>query len=239
MISPLIIFLLAALVSETVGTFTGFGATMILLPIATFLMPLKDAIVIVGVFHLFGTAFRTLFFARKVNFRIALLFGIPSLIMSFIGGSLLANVDASILTKIVGVALIIYAFYSLFKEKVKLPRSSALLVSGGGIVGFVAGIIGTAGAMRGAFLTSWSLSPEVYLGTGALMGLGADASRVVAYWNSGLLTGLTGELFILLILVALLGTVLGKILVTRTKEKTFGKVVFAALLLAGLRLLFL
>lgn len=234
----MLIFLISAFFAEAVGTFTGFGATTILLPIATFLMPLKEAIVLVGVFHFFGTAFRTLFFARKINLKIAILFGVPSLIFSYIGATLLSQVDPVLLTKVVGGLLIIYAVYNLFKEKIRFPKSSTLLVSGGAVIGFIAGLIGTAGAMRGAFLTSWGLSPEVYLGTGALMGLGADATRVLAYYNEGLTGFINLQTILILILIAFGGSLLGRTIVGKTKKNVFSKIIFIALTLAGLRLLF-
>lgn len=230
-------FVVSAVIAEAVGTFTGFGAVTILLPIATLFMPVKEAIVSVSLFHLFGTSFRVLFFARKINLKVALIFGIPSLIFSIIGASLLAYFDANILTKIVGAALIAYAFYSLLKERIKLPRSNFFLAGGGAVVGFLAGLIGTAGAIRGAFLTAWNLAPEVYLGTGALMGIGADAARVAVYFKSGMLSFINNQTVIALLVIALVGTTIGKILVKRTKEKIFTKFIFVALILAGVRLL--
>ena len=132
-----LLFIIAAVFAEAIGTFTGFGATTILLPIATFLMPLKDAIVLVGLFHLFGTGFRTLFFARKVKLNIALIFGLPSLIFSYLGASFLKEVSADTLTRIIGAALILYAFYSLFGQKIKLPKSNVLLAGGGELWGLL------------------------------------------------------------------------------------------------------
>jgi len=234
-----ILFIVSAIIAEAVGTFTGFGAVTILLPIATFFMPVKEAVVSIALFHLFGTSFRTLFFARKINLKVALVFGIPSLIFSAIGATFLSNFDTNTLTKIVGGALILYAFYSLLKEKIKLPKSNFILASGGSVVGFLAGLVGTAGAMRGAFLTAWNLAPEVYLGTGALMGLGADAARVAVYYKGGMLSFLGNQTVIILLVIALIGTTIGKILVVRTKEKIFTKFIFIALTLAGARLLFL
>lgn len=234
-----ILLIVIAIFAEAAGTFTGFGATTILLPAATFFMPLKEAIVAVSLFHFFGTGFRTLFFARKINIKIALIFGIPSLIFSIIGATLLSRFDANILTKIVGAALILYAFYSLVKEKIRLPRNNFLLAGGGVMVGFLAGLIGTAGAMRGAFLTAWNLAPEVYLGTGALMGIGADASRVAVYYRAGMFSFMSSQTVIILLVIALIGTTIGKILVTKTNKKAFAKFIFWALALAGTRLLFI
>lgn len=232
------LFLGSAVVAEIIGTFAGFGAVTILLPIATFILPIKEAVVLVSVFHLMGTTFRTILFARKINLKISVLFGVPSLIFSAIGASLLTTLDPIILTKTIGAVLIIYAVYSLLRERVALPKSNFALVAGGSTVGFLAGLIGTAGAMRGAFLTSWNLAPSVYLGTGALMGLGADIARVAVYFKNGLINANSQTLLVLGV-TALSGTLIGKLLVTKTKPKIFAKIIFVALVAAGLRLLFI
>ena len=234
--SNLPIFFLSALVAETIGTFTGFGATTILLPIAALLFPLREAIVYVGLFHFFGTAFRTLFFARGINWKIALLFGVPSLVFSSIGALLLSVISPSIVSKILGISLIVYSVNSLFFRRLKLPATPAVLVSGGATTGFLAGLVGTAGALRGAFLTSWNLSKAAYLGTGAVMGLGADAARAYVYWRTNLIH--TTPAFILgLLIIALLGTTLGRKFVQKTPSQLFSRIILIALLLAGLRFL--
>lgn len=231
-----ILFLLSAFLAEIIGTFTGFGTTTILVPLASFFIPIRDAIVMVGLFHLFGTFFRTLFFIKGINIRIALIFGIPSLIFSGLGAYLLPFIDASLLSKGLGIILILYALFSLSEHKVTLPQNPLVLASGGGLVGFLAGLLGTAGVLRGAFLTSWKLSKETYLGTGAAMGLGADFSRVFVYYKSGLLS-FDPVVVSILAVVALLGTYVGVKFVKITKQNIFFKIVLIALILAGVRFL--
>lgn len=174
-------FLVAAFFAESIGTITGFGATTILVPASALFIPLKQAIVLVAVFHLFGTFWRTLAFRKGISWRVAAFFGIPSLVFAAIGASLLLRTPVLLVSKTLGVLLIVYVLYSLFEKRIILPRNGLILASGGTIVGFLAGLIGTAGALRGAFLTSWNLGKNVYLGTGAVMGLGADFVRVVVY----------------------------------------------------------
>lgn len=230
------LFLIIAFLAEIIGTFTGFGTTTILVPLASFLMPLREAIVLAGLFHLFGTIFRTAFFIKGINLKITLIFGVPALIFSYLGASFLTSIDVNLLSKLLGIALILYASYSLFEHQVRLPKNPLILAGGGSLVGFLAGLIGTAGVLRGAFLTSWNLSRDVYLGTGAAMGLGADLSRVLVYFQNGLLQfDLTQTL--ILLMVAFLGTYLGYRVVKVTGQKLFQKIVLIALILAGVKFL--
>lgn len=229
-------FLTAAFFAETVGTVTGFGATTILVPFSALFIPLKEAIVLVALFHLFGTLWRTLAFRKGINWQVAATFGIPSFLFSAVGALLLAQAPIIILEKMLGVLLIIYVLYSLFKHRIVLPQNPIILAGGGSIVGFLAGLIGTAGALRGAFLTSWNLEKNIYLGTGAVMGLGADFIRVFIYERSGLLTLNFSSVF-LLAATALMGTLFGKKIVNVAKQEVFMKIVFVALILAGFRFL--
>lgn len=229
-------FLPIAFLAESVGTITGFGTSTILVPIVSFFIPIREAIVIVSVFHLFGTIARTAVFRGGINWKIAVLFGIPSLIFSVIGASFLNIISADLLTKILGLALILYALMSLFGKALILPKNNLTLIIGGTAGGFLAGLIGTAGALRSAFLTSWKLKKEVYLGTGAVMGLGADLARVLVYKNSGLIWW-DQNFTILLIITAILGTLVGRRIVKLFPEEIFRKIILAGLLLAGLRFL--
>ena len=57
-------------------------------------------------------------------------------------------------------------------------------ISGGAIAGFLAGFIGTGGAIRGATLAAFDLKKEVFVSTSAGIDLAVDLSRTVIYlWN--------------------------------------------------------
>ncbi|MDO8488391.1 MAG: sulfite exporter TauE/SafE family protein [bacterium] len=234
--SQLLIFLLVAFGAEVVGTVTGFGATTILLPVAALLYPLPQAIAYSALFHGLGTMWRSVFFARAVNWRITLYFGLASLAFAYLGARLLPLVDPHIIAKLLGIVLILYAGYSLVKHRLYLPRGEIYLIGGGVLTGFLAGLIGTAGALRGAFLTAWKLPKRTYLGTGAVMGLGADLLRLVAYRQDGLLN-VNQSLVLAFLLVALGGTVIGVKLVKLESSQSFSRIVLVALILAGIRFL--
>lgn len=47
---------------------------------------------------------------------------------------------------------------------------------GGGISGFIVGLIGTGGALRATFLTGLKIDKEKYITTAAVIALGTDAT---------------------------------------------------------------
>lgn len=229
-------FLALAAPAEIIGTFVGFGATTILVPAASLFLPIKEAIVLAGLFHMFGTLWRTLYFKSGIDWKMVGFFGIPSLISASIGSYLLSVSPAHWIAKILGVFLIIFALASLFGKLPKFPQNKALTIIEGSSVGFLAGLIGTAGALRGAFLSAWNIKKELYLGTGAAIGLGADITKVIVYQQTGLLN-VNFSTVLLFAAVALLGTTIGRFLVGKTPQEIFRKIVLGALLLAGIRFL--
>lgn len=75
---------IVALIAEIAGTIAGFGSSSILLPLIHGKFPYEQAIALVAVYHIFGNATRLAMFWRKVNRRIVLLFGIPSIILTVV-----------------------------------------------------------------------------------------------------------------------------------------------------------
>jgi uncharacterized protein len=111
---------ISALFAEIAGTISGFGSSSILLPIAHQFFDYKTAIILVAIYHIFGNTSRLSLTYRHWDKRIFLLFGIPSVIATIIGASLVDEVDPDILKVILGVILIIFASYSLWKPEFKI-----------------------------------------------------------------------------------------------------------------------
>ena len=104
---------------------------------------------------------------------------------------------------------------------------------GGAISGFLAGLIGTGGALRGAFLSAFNLSKEKYIATAAAIALAVDLTRLPVYLGEGFLDSRYYWFIPTLIVIALAGSFVGKQIVTQLPQAIFRKVVLLALLLVG------
>jgi hypothetical protein len=67
------------------------------------------------------------------------------------------------------------------KPLIKLRPNKLNAVSAGGIAGFLAGVIGTGGAIRGLALAAFDLEKGVFVGTSAAIDSGVDFSRMIVY----------------------------------------------------------
>ena len=165
-------------------------------------------------------------------------FGVPSVILSIAGAFLVSYLSQEVLKGILGVFLVGYAAYSLWKENFAVPASTLNAVVGGGLSGFFAGLIGTGGALRGAFLTGFALPKDKYIATAAAIALAVDLTRIPVYLYAGFLQGAYTKYLPLLFLIALAGSFIGKTIVKKIPQNHFRRFVLIAILLIGLEFVF-
>ncbi len=233
------IFLFAAYVAAVIATIAGFGSSTILVPVAMFFMDLKTAIFLVACFHLFNNLFKIRLFFKKINFKLFLLFGIPSIVFAFLGARCIAVYPVELLKKVVAIFLILFSTLSFLKPHIKIAHNSSNAIFGGGLSGFLAGLIGMGGAIRSMFLLTFNLPKEIYIGTAAMIAFVIDLTRIPTYlWTGIVRDHVYYSLLPLLLVIAYLGVRTGKALLGKIDQGVFRKIVLGALFLVGIRLLF-
>src|SRR3990172_818837 len=148
-----LLFFLAAFSSEIIGTMAGFGSSTIFLPLALLFVDFKTALVLVAFLHIFGNLGRISFFRHGLDRRLMLTFGIPSVLCTLVGALLVGSLPQDVLKGLLGTFLVLYAGLSLWRDTLQAKADTLSAVTGGALSGFLAGLIGTGGALRGAFLT--------------------------------------------------------------------------------------
>ena len=111
------------------------------------------------------------------------------------------------------------------------------MLGGGSLSGFLAGLIGTGGALRGAFLTAFGLPKEKYIATAAAIALAVDITRIPVYVSQGFLDPALYWMLPVLFVIAMCGSFIGKRIVAHIPGAVFRRVVLAAILLIGLKFL--
>ena len=231
------LFLLCAWVAEVIGTMAGFGAATILTPVAILFMDVKTAIAVVACFHLFGNASRLTFFWRHVDRKTWLQFGLTGVLCSLVGAGLTASLPSAAVKLLFGIFLLSYVGLScLLPSGLRLPATPWTLIGGGAGSGFVAGLIGTGGAIRSACLLAFGLPRDAYLGTSAAIALVVDATRLPVYLAEQFIPWRMLPAVASLILVAFAGAWVGQRLIRRASPAIFRGVILAMLTLIGLKL---
>lgn len=230
------LLLVAAFFAEVIGTVAGFGSSTIFLPIALLFMDFPTALVVVAIFHISGNIGRIIFFKHGIDKNLLLTFGIPSIILTLAGALLVASSPQLILRLVLGIFLVVYASLMLLKPTLSFKPTKTNAAAGGMISGFFAGLIGTGGALRGAFLNSFKLKKERYIATAAAIALAVDMTRLPVYISNGFLPS---ELYLylpILFVIAIAGSYTGKKVVDKIPKEKFRKIVLVAVLLAGIKL---
>jgi len=237
----LILSFLAALAGSAIATWTGFGAATILTPVLAFFLELRQAIVVVAIFHAIHNVIKIAAFRGGINWRVVLLFAPGAIVFSMVGGLLSSFAPVALLQIALGVFLVFDGVAGLLGRagtESKMPKHSKAVL-GGSLSGLVAGIIGTGGATRAIFLHHFLREKASYISTSALVALLIDAARIPIYWTQYPKTATSGVLPLILLSVsgAFLGVIASRQLLKHVSTQKFRKVVLAALVTAGVALI--
>lgn len=233
-----LLFFILAFIAEIIGTIAGFGSSTIFLPLALFFVDFKTALILVAFFHIFGNLGRITFFRHGLDKKLILIFGVPSVILTVVGALLVNYTPQDILKLVLGIFLLVFSIFSILKPDFKFKSSNKNAVIGGGLSGFLAGLIGTGGALRGAFLTAFNLKKEVYIATAAAIALAVDITRIPIYFGSGFLQQQFYWHLPLLFLIAIAGSYIGKKIVDKIPQYSFRKFVLTVIAIISLKFIY-
>lgn len=245
---------IVALLASALTFFSGFGLGTLLLPAFALFFPVDVAIALTAIVHFLNNAFKLVLVKKNINWKIALQFGLPALLFSFIGAFLLDRItNANILTEytlndkifqitlmkiIVAVLLIFFALFELLPKLKNLQFPDKYLPFGGILSGFFGGLSGHQGALRSAFLTKVGLSKEAFIATGVIIACMIDVSRMSVYFSniSKVKDSLNLNLILIATLAAFIGVYFGNKLVKKITINTIQKIVAFMIILFAMAL---
>ena len=236
------IFYISALtfLAGILGTITGFGISTVMVPVVLLFLPLPETLLFVGVVHWFGDIWKMYFFKKGIDWNLLIFFGIPGVIMAYIGASLVLTLPEKLLSQFVGAILIAYVIYLLLKPTFRLKKSFLAAATGGAGSGFLGGLTGVGGgALRAIVLTAFNVPKSTYIFTSGLLGAVIDASRVTTYFLGGTRINPTLTWGLLAFIPAsLAGAWVAKRLVDKIPQGTFRSLIAVFLFILGVKLFF-
>ncbi len=233
----IILFLLLALLSEVIGTVGGFGSSVFFVPLAGFFFDFQTVLGLTGLLHVFSNIAKLVMFRQHIQWNLIWKIGIPSVLLVILGAWLSSRVQFRYAELLLGLFCVFFAILFWFKPGLTIAPTTSNAVAGGSVAGFLAGFIGTGGAIRAMSLTSFALEKNVFIATSAAIDFGVDLSRSVIYVEEGYIKGDTWWYLPGLIVVAFLGSYIGKLLLNRVSQQWFSKIVLLFILLTGLIML--
>ena len=156
--------------------------------------------------------------------------------MSILGAYSFVKVSKGFLTRGIGLAIIIFVILKYFKKLSFTPSSKTLLL-GGGLVGLISGLIGSAGPIGAALFLSLNLSPISYIASEAATAVSMHIAKIIIYEKYLGIDLRALELGLFIGIAMIMGTWFGKKIISKMSNERFVKFVGVLLTLIGLQML--
>jgi uncharacterized membrane protein YfcA len=233
-IDAILLFALLALIAEVAGTISGFGSSVFFVPIATYFFDFHSVLGITALFHIFSNISKIYFFRQGVNWKIVLYLGIPAVLFVGLGAFLSKLISSEILETALAFFLIIFSLLFLLLRNFSIQPTNVNSIIGGTVSGFMAGLLGTGGAIRGMTLAAFDLKKGAFIATSALIDFGVDLSRGVVYVSNGFVHWHDMKYVLILFFISVIGTYIGKRVLVHVSEKLFKNIVLFVIFGIGL-----
>lgn len=238
-----------SLVASTLTLFSGFGLGTLLMPVAALFFPIEVAIGITAVVHLANNLFKAVLVGRQASWGVVLRFGAPAVISSLIGAFCLIKLgvmptlyevstlgvarQVTAVKGITGLLIFVFVLLDLIPAFTRLTFDRRYLPLGGFLSGFFGGLSGHQGALRSMFLVKAGLSKEAFIGTGVIIAVLVDITRLLVYGSTTNLTSFPDPfLVIIACLSAFVGAFVGARLISKVTYKTIQ--ILVSILLTGI-----
>jgi uncharacterized membrane protein YfcA len=237
---------IVALVSEVLGTLSGFGSSTFFVPLAQNFESFKLVITLTAMLHVFGNISRLQHYRNEIRWTLILRYGMPSVLFTTIGALLSPQVSGELWKRFLGAGLILFTVGFLIFKRMNMKRSfgvasssvyTVLLIILMAVSGFLTGLIGTGGALRGLALTILGLPISLFVGISSAIDLGGDLIRLWIYLQNGFMDWRQWFYVPTLMGAAYLGAKLSKALLKRIQPERFYQIVLISVLITGIYLL--
>ena len=254
----ILIISVSALGASCLTFFSGFGLGTVLTPVFALFFPVSVAIAMTAVVHLANNLFKIGLVGQAAHWPTVIRFALPAGLAAIIGASVLAktstllpwtsyewlgrNHDITPVKVLIGGAITVFALLELSPSFARLAFPARWLMAGGLLSGFFGGLSGNQGALRSAFLIKLGLSKESYVGTGAVCTVVVDLVRIAVYGFTLpaaleiARSGQSGELVLVAVVAAFLGSYFGKRLLKNVTLRTVEWTVAAMMIAIGIGL---
>lgn len=177
------ILFIGAFTAATISGSAGFGGALLLLPLLTAVVGSREAIPLLAIAQLIGNLSRAGFGFYQIEWKSVGYFSLGAIPCSLIGAILFISLPAEIVTRFIGVAVLLFAAFKYF-HVLEFKPSARLLVVGGGVTGLLSGLVGSAGPLGAAVFLTLGLPPIAYVASEATTAIVMHTVKIVVYGSA-------------------------------------------------------
>jgi len=176
----ILVLFVAALAAAAVSGAAGFGGALLLLPLLVATVGGTHAVPLLTIAQLIGNLSRAGFGFTQIHWKPVVLFLFGAVPLSILGALSFVQLPKDWVTRAIGAAILICVALK-YLGGLKLKGGSAMLVAGGGVVGFLSGLVGSAGPLGAAIFLSLGLPPVAYIASEATTALAMHGVKTLVY----------------------------------------------------------
>lgn len=224
-----ITLIIVGLIAGTLSGSVGFGGGMILLPVITYFYGVEVAVPVSTIAQLMSNLSRALMGWRQIEWCQVAWFLVLALPFTALGAFGFAVVDKVVMTRLLCVFLIVFSIMKL-QGKMHLPKSRATMLVGGGLTGFINGMLGISGPLSSAVFLSLELQPVSYIVSEATAAAAMHVVKAVTYGKFDLMNWpiFLNGLFIGFAMMA--GNFIALRLIRHARKKAYQRIVAAVMI---------
>ncbi|MFN4041119.1 MAG: sulfite exporter TauE/SafE family protein [Brevundimonas sp.] len=172
--------LVGAFFAAAISGAAGFGGALLLLPLLTRTVGIEQAVPMLTVAQIIGNLSRVGLGWRVIEWRPAALFLGAAIPAAGLGALVFAELPTALIVRFVGIAILLFVGLRL-TGVLKFRASPPVLIIGGAGVGFLSGVVGSAGPLGAAIFLSLGLPPVAYIATEAVTAVGIHLTKIAIY----------------------------------------------------------
>lgn len=185
--STYIILALVGLVAGLLSGAVGFGGGMVILPVITYFYGVEVAVPVSTIAQLISNLSKVGFGFRDIQWKQVGLFLILAVPFTALGAFGFSIAPKQLLTRILCVFLIIFAIVKI-TGKIQLPKKKGTMLIGGGVTGFISGLLGVSGPLSSAVFLTLNLSPVAYIASEATAAAAMHIIKTITYGKLNLMS---------------------------------------------------
>ena len=229
------ILLSVSWLAATISGVAGFGGSLIILPVFSYIVWAKQAVPIFTIAWMMGNISKAVIGFSDIRWRPVNYFCLGALPGALIGARIFVDIPAAAVMKMIGVFLLGIVLLRQRKDLPTVPVS--WFVPTGFIVGVCSSLFGSAGPLGAAAFLGLNLPATAYVASEAVTAVVMHAAKTALWGQYRLISPADLMTGVILGLAMIVGSATGRLLIQRLDQKTFRVAVDVLMTIAAVSLL--